>query len=479
MGLPLAAIALAVFLLSWGSGSTQKADAAVDANVNFSLTATGCTSQVIKSTPAKCSVPAGGTATVTFNAVSINATGYGGYGLKIAFSGQVNYVVNSLNQAFSGGQPPAGFACDFPTGETLTGTLKTDPSQIGNGTMLTACAQGLVGGNPKAPSMYVGVLATFQIACKSQGQGNVALLQGDGNTELVDASFASHTEADAPGTEGLTITCVPVPTSTAVPPTATPPAIPFVQKLPALQNRFLTRQGNKIPPSTCEAGTDGATLTETLGGPIVSQIPKPGGGIQALGAFEFEMRFDPKMVCVSVVAGALFSGPSATCATVRAKGIVRFGCFTIKKNNGINGPGALAIITVRPQPELYSQLRPNQDNGIPVQILNQGCQLSDDQGHEIPISSCEDADITFRYLEGDVTGPNCAVNTLDAQNIAMRWGAIKGSLLFNSFFDLSPSGQIKGDGRIDIKDLQFVFGRLNSTCTIPWPAQPAVNPKKP
>jgi hypothetical protein len=296
-----------------------------------------------------------------------------------------------------------------------------------------------------------------------------------------------------------------------------------MQKLPVLQNVFLTRQGVKIPPPYCErdathpdGGTDVADLNETLNIPISSTDPKEGPPtLQQLGGFQFEVRFDDKLVCVSIEAGPAWSPsspgvgdpvPPIVCLTTSAKGMIRFGCVTAGKgadlNDSVAGCGdedpltpclPLAIIHVRPQPELYSQLRPNQDNGFPVQLLNQGCNLTDDQGHVIPTFSCEDADITFRYLEGDVDGPDCVVDVLDAQNIAFRWGAQKGSTLYKSFMDLSPSGQIKGDGRIDIKDLQFVFGRLGSQGTDPkggngictgdpdgsdaWPLQPPVNPK--
>ena len=60
--------------------------------------------------------------------------------------------------------------------------------------------------------------------------------------------------------------------------------------------------------------------------------------------------------------------------------------------------------------------------------------------------------------------PDCQVDALDAQNVALRWGAGIGSLLYNERFDLEPSGQVKGDGDIDIKDLQFIFGRQGSNC---------------
>jgi hypothetical protein len=35
---------------------------------------------------------------------------------------------------------------------------------------------------------------------------------------------------------------------------------------------------------------------------------------------------------------------------------------------------------------------------------------------------------------------------------------------------------VKGDGDIDINDLQFIFGRQGSSCTRPHPPQPPVNP---
>jgi hypothetical protein len=245
-------------------------------------------------------------------------------------------------------------------------------------------------------------------------------------------------------------------------------------------NVFLQRQGLKIPPSRCDDGTSFATLTETISGPIASISPK--GELQTLAAFEFEVRFDSTKVCVNLIPSAEVTGNVNFICTVQDKdsstleGIARIGCVSTGKGHSLVGL-TLATIQVRPQPELFSQIRPNQDNGNVVQILNQGCELADEQGHAIPIFSCEDADITFRYLEGDVDGPDCDVDVLDAQQLAFRWGVQKGSLLFNSFMDLEPSGQVKGDGDIDIKDIQFVFGRLGSTCTAPWPAQLPVNPK--
>ncbi|MCI0856612.1 MAG: hypothetical protein J4N98_07965, partial [Chloroflexi bacterium] len=157
------------------------------------------------------------------------------------------------------------------------------------------------------------------------------------------------------------------------------------------------------------------------------------------------------------------------------EGVARIGCITIGKGHGIDELVALASVDVYPQPELYSQSKPNQDNGVVVQINNVNCDLSDEQGHAIKIASCDDADITFRYLEGDVE-PDCVVDAMDAQAIAFRWGVEKGSLLYLDFMNLEPSSQ-QADNDIDVNDLQFVFGRFGSTCKDPHPPQDPVNPK--
>ena len=135
----------------------------------------------------------------------------------------------------------------------------------------------------------------------------------------------------------------------------------------------------------------------------------------------------------------------------------------------------LATVIVRPQPDVYSQAIPAQDNGVVVQLNNQKCEIADAQGHPIEIFSCGDADVTIRYLEGDVE-PDCKVNTSDTMSIAFRWGASKGTLLYLDRFNLEPFGTQRDDD-IDIKDLQAVYGRFGSTCANPHPDQPAVNAK--
>ncbi len=272
------------------------------------------------------------------------------------------------------------------------------------------------------------------------------------------------------------------------------PRLQRMTKNPALQNVWLTRQGAKIPPADCLAGTDIGSLTEVLSHAIESPDRKDPNALQQLAAFEFEVHYDNKKVCIDLTAGAEFAGGNpikdeepgigiciveddAPDSKPQLEGVARIGCVTVGKGNAIDSLEALAFIDVYPQPEVYSQAKPNQDNGVVVQINNVNCDLSDEQGHAIPIFSCDDADITFRYLEGDVN-PDCVVNAADAQAIAFRWGVEKGSLIYKDFLNLEPSGA-QADDDIDINDLQFVFGRMGSTCFDPHPPQEPVNPKGP
>ncbi|MDZ4278869.1 MAG: hypothetical protein U1B78_07000 [Dehalococcoidia bacterium] len=188
------------------------------------------------------------------------------------------------------------------------------------------------------------------------------------------------------------------------------------------------------------------------------------------------MKYDQAKVCIDVTAGP--AAANMICAIEDSvskpnlEGVARIGCVTLGKNTfpdtNTQAGRILAILSVKPQPDEYSVIKPNQDNGNVTQLLNTGCELADLQGHPISTTGvCADADVTIRFLEGDVE-PSCAVNTLDTQAIAFRWGANKGSLLFNDRFNLEPSGA-QADQDIDIKDLQFVYGRFGSTCAAPHP----------
>ena len=259
-------------------------------------------------------------------------------------------------------------------------------------------------------------------------------------------------------------------------------------KLPALQNVWLTRQGAKIPPPDCLSGTDLGGLTEQLSQAITSPDPKNPNVAQQIAAFEFEVHYDSTKVCVGITTGAAWSAAGAICiiedsaSKPQLEGVARIGCVTTGKGLAVDELAALAQINVYPQPEIYSQAKPNQGNGVVVDINNVNCDVSDEQGEAIPIFSCDDASVTFRYLEGDIE-PDCVVDATDAQSIAFRWGASKGSVIYRDFMNLEPSGA-QADDDIDVNDLQFVYGRFGSVCSASGleidgthPPQPPVNPK--
>jgi hypothetical protein len=459
LALPVAALAVAAVMLSMSLGSNKTAEAnQPNAGLEWSIAVGGCSSA--GDAKGNCVVNQGSTFNAVVSLDSIAGIGNGSYD---AIGVTVNYT---------------GVASKDNPDITWSGCAFEAPA-TGPGFVNAGCA----GGISAPPSTVTGPVFDSDFNCTADG--TLTLTHGAAETLIIDSKGKTSTEA---GPDVLNIDCAPAPTATPVPPTATPPDVPQVQKdcdgdtagVQTLCNVFLTRQGTKIPPVRCDDSTDVATLTETVSVPVASINQK--GELQDLAAFEFEVRFDWTKVCVNLAAAGDWVGNPDVICTVRDKdsstleGIAQIGCVTIGK--GVDTDGLiLATIEVRPQPELYSQLRPNQDNGNAIQVLNQGCELADEQGHAIPIFSCEDADITFRYLEGDVDGPDCDVDVFDTQQVAFRWGVNKGSLLYNSFMDLEPSGQVKGDGDIDIKDIQFVFGRFASTCDNPWPAQVPVNPK--
>ena len=88
-----------------------------------------------------------------------------------------------------------------------------------------------------------------------------------------------------------------------------------------------------------------------------------------------------------------------TCFTTESSGAVVFGCNTISKNAPPlpQPPGILAVITVRPQPDVYALLIPGSGEKIITQLLNVECGLSDLLGHTITDSGCSGATISIQY----------------------------------------------------------------------------------
>ena len=356
---------------------------------------------------------------------------------------------------------------------------------------------------PQPPSFYKGDLFSIELTCTTSPSSHTIniLPSGDPVAGTSGALFVlAVTGGKAiPSVTGLNVNCSPH--EDVFPTHPPPPGNPRMQKCdqadndgdtikdaPGCSNQlnvFLTRQGAKIPPGSCLAGkgtnANVGELGEKLDQSIISPDPKDPSSFQQLAAFEFEVHFDDTKVCIDINVGAAFEAADAVCfiqdhqpdSKPQLEGVARIGCVTIGKGHGIDELIALADVDVYPQPEIYSQAKPNQDNGVVVRISNVNCGLSDEQGHPIPIASCDDANITFRYLEGDVE-PDCVIDVIDTQAVAFRWGVEKGSLIYKDFMNVEPSGQ-QADDDIDINDLQFVFGRFGSTCKDPHPAQGPVN----
>jgi hypothetical protein len=209
--------------------------------------------------------------------------------------------------------------------------------------------------------------------------------------------------------------------------------------------------------------------------------------VQQIGGFEIEVR-DGKYTCVNLdPANTLPQGWSCIINDKnqgeQPDNLSNIGCVS-KKGSPAWPNLNLVTVTVRAEPEVYKLVRAHKNNGIVESLINQGCNVTDTKGHPIKTQGCDDAAVTMRWLEGDVDG-SCDVDVRDQQLLAFRWGVKVGHLLYSQRFDLEPSGTINSDGDIDIKDVQFVFGRHGSTCVKSgtgdgiWPAQPPKNPNIP
>jgi hypothetical protein len=471
------AIALAVVLLSGGLFSSEKTEANAGATPDMSFGVADGSDCSPSAKPTKCNVS---TNTVFHLTVNVNTfppdpdgTGplLAGYS---AMAADVDWTGTALNYT------KRANATEVPwpqRGNSVVANSMVTATNYQYGDLST--------GSGSIPSTFKGVVINLEFACKGSASTNVITLKpydagtNPGGSSLADTAAATNI---FPTSDSITINCVLQPTFTPTntrtnTPTATntPTQVPIprmmkcelVTKLTTgtcktLVNLFLTRQGAKIPPFTCEQATNVASLVEQIHIPISGPDPKDPSQPRKIGGFSFQVKFDHQKVCVSLAPGPAWSANPQQICTVdgSTQGVARINCVTLGKATVIDTNNAiarvLAIISIRAQPEAYSQIRANQDNGQAVQINDELCKLTDLQGHAIPTFSCEDADITIRFLEGDVE-PDCQVNTLDTQSIAFRWGAQKGSLVYNSRFNLEPSGT-QADQDIDVNDLQFVYG---------------------
>jgi uncharacterized repeat protein (TIGR01451 family) len=234
---------------------------------------------------------------------------------------------------------------------------------------------------------------------------------------------------------------------------------------------------------------------------------------EGLGAFEMQIKFDHKLFQHPTLdfSNTVLddTGRVVNCThDIITENWVLFGCTTKADcdGNGTPGPfdcntqegpsvdgGTNNLVTVNfpTQTDLLERLRPTKDNGVRADLLDENCEAADVLGSPYNMAvepngsneadnggltdNCTDVTFTIRMLEGDID-LDCDVDVVDDQMIAFRYGATFGILTYDPFFDLEPN-TTPTDFDIDIKDLQFVFGRNGSNCIDPIPdqdPQPAV-----
>jgi hypothetical protein len=195
----------------------------------------------------------------------------------------------------------------------------------------------------------------------------------------------------------------------------------------------------------------------------VSDIPTDTG----LGAFSIGFFYPKNLVQVTVEEGPFLSstGRITSCFTRQGESFMQFHCLSTGSSPGPTGSGILAYIDVRPRTGLIRS--PTVGNGALAILDDQAwaTALVNVLGDPIQVSRVGDAAVVIQALEGDLN-LDCVVNVLDEQAISFRYYAHEGSLFYDPWYDLEP---MLGDMDIDIKDLQFVFGRYGWRCEGPGP----------
>ena len=226
---------------------------------------------------------------------------------------------------------------------------------------------------------------------------------------------------------------------------------------------------------------------ETLASPTISILKKPqlsilylGDGTltiseevfdiptdTGLGAFSIGFFYPKNLVQVTVEEGPFLAstGRITSCFTDQGESFMQFHCLSTGSSPGPTGSGILAYIDVRPRTGVIRS--PTVGNGALAILDDQAwaTDLVDVLGDPIEVSRVGDAAVVIQALEGDLN-LDCVVDVLDEQAISFRYYAHEGSLFYDPWYDLEP---MLGDMDIDIKDLQFVFGRYGWRCEGPGP----------
>ena len=298
-----------------------------------------------------------------------------------------------------------------------------------------------------------------------------------------------------------------------------PPAVAW-SKSPANQQVFLCEGGS--------VGVQGCTADGKNGTVGFDEIMTNQGDPNGLGAFEFTLHFDNLVFNVPVICGTnvaicptsgSYVDISAAWALFNAAGRSLVCTMTIPQETQIHvacastgpigvgpvwvGAQVMAHVVMQVKDFTRASLFPHKENGIISRFDDTGTEpantcgqpLNDGTGFVVPgqTTECQGtallgilpgglvADshsfVTVRRLEGDLN-KDCSVTIADMQAEATRYGFGLGSLLYNVWYDLEPH-TTGADGDIDIKDVQFVFGRFGSECTSPIPPQVMQTPPDP
>jgi hypothetical protein len=212
--------------------------------------------------------------------------------------------------------------------------------------------------------------------------------------------------------------------------------------------------------SNVVVGGDELVLEETVAG-----VPFDPG----LGSFQLDILFNPNLLAITIAEGPFLgsTGNATSCGITAITELnVLYNCGSSGPNPGPWGSGVIARLHTVPAPDLV--IVPNANNGqlTVVDNVRGGTWLRDRENTLIPLAQVLDALVYVRALEGDINF-DCEVNIIDQQIISVHFNAVFGSLLYVFLYDLDPWPN--GDLDIDIKDLQFVFGRDGSNCKTPMP----------
>lgn len=207
-----------------------------------------------------------------------------------------------------------------------------------------------------------------------------------------------------------------------------------------------------------------------MGGPTPVLDVRTSGNETPVKAFRLHLTFPSDIISLNVTPGPWLgnSGRSTFCTTSRpAAGELVFACDSSGSEPGATGDGVLATLTTSASSTLA--LRSTTLNGVTALIQHKisGTSISGMDDGVLPINGLHGALVTVRALEGDING-DCIVNVVDTQIVASRYRSSFGELRYSIFVDLEP---FDTDGDVDVKDLQFVFGRVGSTCEEPIPPQ--------